>query len=107
MPELFAATALLEYIKYLISLRASSQWTSAPTRLMLSDNKKAYFYARAKRPVFVQLPDEDDLEGHCGKLQVSMYGTRDAAANLGSRVYTGAHRGRFQPRHCDTMPILQ
>ena len=29
----------------------------------------------------MKLPDEDDTPGMCGRLNVSMYGTRDAAAN--------------------------
>ena len=36
------------------------------------------------RPVYVQLPEEDMAEGdesRCGKLMMSMYGTRDAALN--------------------------
>ena len=36
------------------------------------------------RPVYVKLPDEDvepGDEGKCGRLKMSMYGTRDAALN--------------------------
>ena len=61
MPELFAATPPLEYIKFLISLCASSQWSAEPTRVMVSDVKKAYFYSKATRRVFVALPAEDIL----------------------------------------------
>ena len=42
---------------------------------------RAYFYAPARRPVYVALPQEDFEEGMCGRLNASMYGTRDAAAN--------------------------
>ena len=45
---------------------------------------RAYLYAAAARPVYVKLPSEDkdpEDEGKCGKLRVSMYGTRDAALN--------------------------
>ena len=90
MPELFAATPPLEYMKYLISLCASSQWTSTPTRLMISDVKKAYFYAAATRRVYVALPAEDispGEEGMCGMLERSLYGTRDAAFNW-TETYT-------------------
>ena len=41
----------------------------------------AYFQAKAKRDVYVNLPDEDWEDGMCGKLIKSMYGTRDAAHN--------------------------
>ena len=45
---------------------------------------RAYFYDKAVRPVYVQLPEEDMAQGdesRCGKLMMSMYGTRDAALN--------------------------
>ena len=54
------------------------------TGLMYADVSRAYFYAKAIRPVYVKLPDEDREdgdEGRCGKLKMSMYGTRDAALN--------------------------
>ena len=53
-------------------------------RIMYADVSRAYVYAKAVRPVYVKLPDEDREEGdeaRCGKLLVSMYGTRDAALN--------------------------
>ena len=62
-PELFAATPPVEYIRYLISCCASSQWTSRPTRIMTQDVKTAYFYAPATRRVLIALPDEDRLDG--------------------------------------------
>ena len=83
-PELFAATPPIEYIRYLASCVASSQWGSRPTRLMIQDVKKAYFYAPATRKVYVRLPEEDRGPGEekmCGRLQKSFYGTRDAAHN--------------------------
>ena len=54
------------------------------TGLMYADVSRAYFYAKAKRPVYVRLPEEDieeGDEGKCGRLLMSMYGTRDAALN--------------------------
>ena len=91
-PELFAATPPVEYIRYLISRCASSQWSSKPSRIMINDVKKAYFYAPATRRVFVALPDEDRLpgeEGLCALLLKSLYGTRDAAYNW-TEAYTKA-----------------
>ena len=90
MPELFAATPPLEFIKFLISLCASAQWSASPTRLMVCDVKKAYFYAKATRRVFVALPAEDQTESEkdmCGLLERSLYGTRDAAYNW-TETYT-------------------
>ena len=43
------------------------------------DVRRAYFHAKAIREMFVELPEEDMQEGMCGKLNKSMYGTRDAA----------------------------
>ena len=52
--------------------------------IMINDVSRAFFHAKAKRPVFVQLADEDQEDGQeqmCGRLNFSMYGTRDAAQN--------------------------
>ena len=38
-------------------------------------------FTRARRQVFVQLPQEEYEEGMCGELVKAMYGTRDAAQN--------------------------
>ena len=51
---------------------------------MVNDVKRAYFHAKCTRDVYVQLPSEDIGAGEeemCGKLRLSMYGTRDAARN--------------------------
>ena len=53
-------------------------------RMMYADVSRAYFYAKAVRPVYVELPEEDKEPGdqnRCGKLVMSMYGIRDAAIN--------------------------
>ena len=66
----------------MLSLLASGRRQG--TGLMYADVSRAYFYARAVRPVYVRLPEEDTEagdEGKCGKLLMSMYGTRDAALN--------------------------
>jgi hypothetical protein len=89
-PEIFAATPPIEYVRYLVSCVASSQFTAEPTRLMVQDVKKAYFYAPATRRIYVKIPDEDrgpGEEGLCGILRKSFYGTRDAAYNW-TEAYT-------------------
>ena len=51
---------------------------------MYADVSRAYFYAKAVRPVYVKLPEEDiepGDENKCRRLRTSMYGTRDAALN--------------------------
>ena len=76
-PEWFAATPPSECLKLMLHRLASDKKNYA-------DVSRAYFYAPAVRPVYVQLPDEDRTPGDsqmCGKLRVSMYGTRDAAMN--------------------------
>ena len=55
------------------------------------DVKRAYFYAKVVRPVFIEIPKEDRKPGDedkVGKLNLSLYGTRDAAQNL-QKEYTG------------------
>ena len=66
---------------------------------------RAFFYAAAVRPVYVKLPDEDREDGDagiCGKLRVSMYGTRDAALNwaleyAGTLIAAGYKQGLANP----------
>ena len=54
--ELFVATPPIEYVKCLVSRTASSQFGDRPTCLMVSDVKKAFFYAPAARAIYVELP---------------------------------------------------
>ena len=72
---------------------------------MATDVKRAYFYAPASRPLFIDIPEEDleeGDEGMVGQLQLSLYGTRDAAANW-TQCYTdflkkrGFEQGRASP----------
>jgi len=50
---------------------------------MLSVVKRAYFHELAERELYVELPPEDTEYGigKVGRLNLSLYGTRDAAAN--------------------------
>ena len=93
-----AATPPLEGNQLLFSLATTGTKGSAdPLKLLFIDVKRAYFYARSKRPVFVQLPDEDYEEGHCGRLERSMYGTRDAASNWEAEYTKGLIADGFVP----------
>jgi hypothetical protein len=81
---IFAATPPLEAKKALFSFAVTEDigWGKDwQYKLEFIDVKRAYFYAEAKRNVYVKLPDEDFAPGMCGKLLKSMYGTRDAAFN--------------------------
>ena len=76
--------------------------------VMISDVSRAFFEAKATRDLCVELVDEDlgenerasDLVGH---LQMSMYGTRDAALNWQEEIARimnacGFRRGNYN--HC-------
>ena len=49
--------------------------------MMVNDVRRAYFYAKQRRNVFIELPaeDTDAQEGEVGQLLLCLYGTRDAA----------------------------
>ena len=85
--DLFAATPPLESLRYIVSRCASNQYHADATKkfsIMSNDIKRAYFYAPSTRPVYILIPDEDreaEDEGRVGQLNLSLYGTRDAAMN--------------------------
>ena len=82
--DLFAAMPPLEAKKLLLSCLASQRRGGLRGRrlkLGLVDVRKAYLYAPATEDIYIELPEEDKAEGMCGKLRVSLYGTRSAAKN--------------------------
>ena len=79
--DLFAGTPPLEALKCIRSIAANSNMGG---RIMVNDVNHAFFHAKARRDVYVQIAAEDAQPGdekRCGKLNYSMYGTRDAAQN--------------------------
>ena len=71
-------------------------------KLLFIDVRRAYFYAPTRRSVYVNLPDEDSKPGCCARLNVSMYGTRDAANNWEEKyashlVKCGFVQGKYSP----------
>ena len=84
-PDLFAATRPLEAMKLIISIAATrNSEGKVDKKIMANDISRAYFYARSESPTFVEICSEDFEAGdedRCGELQVSMYGTRQAAQN--------------------------
>ena len=83
-PDLFAATSPLESLRYVLSLCASTQQGPKHHRIFSVDVQRAYFYAPAKRPIYIELPVEDRLPGDedsVAQLNLSLCGTRDAAQN--------------------------
>ena len=80
-PDLYAGTPPLEALKAIISIAANNKDTFS---IMHIDVSRAYFHAKAQRPVLIRLPEEDrmgDDAGKVGLMKKSMYGTRDAASN--------------------------
>ena len=83
--DLFAATPPLEAKKLLFSMAVAAGigyeggLREKGKKLDFIDVRRAYFHAKARRPVYVQLPEEDKEEGQCGRLNKALYGTRDAA----------------------------
>ena len=84
---MFAATPPLEAQKLLFSMAVTEGIgyqrgeKENGFKLAFSDVRRAYFYAKAKKDIFVRLPDEDAEPGMCGRLLQLMHGTRDAASN--------------------------
>ena len=82
-PELYAATPPSECLRLMLSLLASGKKNG--TGLMYADASRAYLYAKAVRPVYVNLPEEDIEPGDedkCGRLKMSMYGTLQEKGSL-------------------------
>ena len=80
-PDLFSATSPLEGVKFVIFEAASGN--KKGTVLLVIDVRKSYFHAKAKRRVYVELPERDGggPGRQCGLLRRSLCGTRDAAQN--------------------------
>ena len=91
----FSATPQLELVKLIISLVATAQrdpesWfgrrehgANDQVAMMHTDISRAYFHAPSKEEKYVELPSEMWRSEYpeYGRLRVSLYGTRDAAAN--------------------------
>ena len=80
-PDLYAGTPPLEALKAIKPIAANHKETFS---IMHIDVSRAYFHAKAQRPVLIRLPVEDTMgtdAGKVGLMKKSMYGTRDAASN--------------------------
>ena len=63
-----------------------------PFRMLRVDIRRAYFYAAAKRSIYIEIPVEyweEGDENSVAQLDFSFYGTQDAAQNW-SEEYTKA-----------------
>ena len=77
---LHAATPPLEAFRVVISHAATHSQGGARCSVMVDDMRRAYFYAKIQRDVYIELPQEDEMHGKkLGKLKLCLYGTRDAA----------------------------
>ena len=104
--EYFSATPPLETLRMLLSWAASrGEGVESDAKILYLDVRRAYFHAPSKRETYIELPAEDNRssnEGKCGRLNASMYGTRDAADNW-AEEYTrvliglGFERGTASP----------
>ena len=100
---LFAATPPLEALRMLVSDAATVG--NGEKVIMINDVARAFFEAPMKRMVCVELPaevKETAGEDAVGLLQMSLYGTRDAAVNFQEEVARfmagiGFARGRYNP----------
>ena len=88
MDGIFAGTPPLEAMRYLIHEAATvrSHEPKGSKVLMINDVARAFFEAPAVRNVCVEIlaedmTEEDRRHDKVGHLQMSMYGTRDAASN--------------------------
>ena len=85
--DLFSATPPLEGKKILVSAETTEgRGVEKGKRLRgkkvdFIDIRRAYFQAKARRLVYVELPPGDREAGMCGRLVKSLQGTRDAAMN--------------------------
>ena len=80
-PDLYAGTPPLKALKATISIAANNKEMFS---IMHIDVSRAYFHAKAQRPVLIRLPLENRTgtdAGKVGLMKKSMYGTRDAASN--------------------------
>ena len=81
--NLYAATPPLEALRWVLSCAATwPRGRSGKRRcVMINDVRRAYFYAKIQRDVYIEVPREDSRAGPdvIGKLKLCLYGTRDAA----------------------------
>ena len=106
---LFAVTPPLEALKLLVSEAATGKRGQRyGSVIMINDVARAFFEAPTKRDICIELPaetmtEEDIKNDMVGKLEQSLYGTRDAAISLRDRkVYEGMNSPRDDTIHART-----
>ena len=103
--DTFAATPPAEMLKVLISrcttARDGGSHKMRERCIMTNGVKRAYFYAQVRSEIFIEIPPEDrtaedDEQDNVAQLQLSMYGTREAAVAWQSKVKEVVHRLGFE-----------
>ena len=78
--DLFSATPPIELIRFVLSRQATKRMDGIERKTMFLDVKKAHLAPLCKEDVYVELPEEANVEeDKCGKLIHWLYGCRQAA----------------------------
>ena len=86
---LFASTPPLEALRILVSDAATIRKGRMRKVIMINDVARAFFEAPSSRKICAELPPEElGAEDGVGCLEMSLYGTRDAAANFQAEIKT-------------------
>ena len=86
--ELFAGMPPLEAKKFLLSLAASGlSYKGEQGKLGFVVIKKAYLYAKARRPIYVCLPPGEEQEGMCGRSQRQLVWDARCCSKLGVHLH--------------------
>ena len=101
--QMFAATPPTEILRVLLSRATSGvgRYNDNKKCIMSNDVKRAYFYAPVRSDIYVEIPEEDKSEEDKGKdlvgrLRLSMYGTREAAAAWQDKIREVMLSNEFQ-----------
>ena len=83
-PDLFAATPPIESLRVISSMCASNRRGHGPYGILSSDVKRPHFFVKGTGIIYIEVPIGDrELgdENEIGRLNLSLYGRRDAAMN--------------------------
>ena len=87
---IFAATPHIEAARLVIADAASRCREGQDIQTMVIDIKRAYFYAKSHRDIYVRLPPEDPRAGDpsvCGKLKKSLLWNTRCGRELASGLH--------------------